>query len=254
MATSSSSSSSSPLLPFPPPADLPTDRFAVARSGPDDVPQLWDAYHAAFGATKGCHWWAPSTETMRRWSDGRFRARFQDPTDQHFQITDLASGGGGGRVAAFARWRIPDRLRHRMAPGVRLYSREESGLPPADDAAAVMPPPDGAHAESYYAFFEGITAAEVKWDAAHKLNLSLLCTHPFYQGQGLAAALLKPMLAIADEEGVACYLDALENATTFYEKLGFKKVDELVFDRTAAGHEGTLRIDIMIREPRTTAI
>ena len=49
-------------------------------------------------------------------------------------------------------------------------------------------------------------------------------------------------------------VDALENATPFYEKLGFKKVDELIFDRTAAGHEGTLRIDIMIREPRATAV
>ena len=48
-------------------------------------------------------------------------------------------------------------------------------------------------------------------------------------------------------------MEALENATPFYEKLGFKKVDELVFDRTAAGHEGTLRIDVMIREPRATA-
>lgn len=84
-------------------------------------------------------------------------------------------------------------------------------------------------------------------------DLSLLCVHPSYQGRGLSTALLKPLLDLADQHGVTAYLEALENATPVYKKLGFEKVDEIVYDESKTGHEGVRRIDIMLRAPRTTS-
>ena len=81
------------------------------------------------------------------------------------------------------------------------------------------------------------------------LDLSILCVHPSYQGRGLSTALLKPMLDLADQLGVTACLEALENATPVYEKLGFKRVEEIVYDKSKTGHEGVRRIDIMLREP-----
>lgn len=85
------------------------------------------------------------------------------------------------------------------------------------------------------------------------LDLSILCVHPSYQGRGLSTALLQPMLDLADQLGVTAYLEALENAVPVYEKLGFKKVDELIYDESKTGLEGVRRIDIMLREPRATS-
>jgi GNAT superfamily N-acetyltransferase len=84
---------------------------------------------------------------------------------------------------------------------------------------------------------------------ALNLDLGLICTHPKYQGQGLAAALLKPVLDIADAEGITAYVEALPNAKAVYEHYGFKTVDTHEYDLTKAGKGGTEVLTIMVREP-----
>ncbi|KAK8079832.1 hypothetical protein PG997_007650 [Apiospora hydei] len=209
-------------LPFKPLSSL-APRFTLARCTPADVPQLWDA--------------------MARWSDLRFRTRFQDPTDQQFKVVDAETG----RIAGFARWIVPAALDEILREGFRTYSAAESGLPEGVDIPEMA---NGAPAQAWRSFFEPVKASGVKWDSKHKLNLSLLCVHPSYQGRGLSTALLKPMLDLADQQGITAYLEALENATPVYEKWGFKKVDEIVYDESKTGHEGVRRIDIMLREPK----
>lgn len=81
------------------------------------------------------------------------------------------------------------------------------------------------------------------------LALQLLCTHPAYHRRGLGAALLNDVLAIADKEGITTYIEALENAVPVYKRHGFRTVDQLEFDPTKAGQEGTAVVDIMLREP-----
>lgn len=93
----------------------------------------------------------------------------------------------------------------------------------------------------------GFVISRLTW----KLALQLLCTHPAYHRRGLAAALLEDVLALADAESVTVYLDALDNAVPVYQRYGFTTVDQLEFDRTKAGLEGTAVVDIMIRRPRS---
>ncbi|KAK8128349.1 hypothetical protein PG984_009457 [Apiospora sp. TS-2023a] len=237
-------------LPFKPPATLPA-QFTIARCTPADVPQLWEVYRDACQGTRFCYFWPSSLAAMGAWSNLRFRKRFQDPTDQQFKVVDntTENGGGRGRIVAFARWMVPPALDEALREGFRTYGEVESGLPQGIEIPEMA---EGAPAEAWRSFFAPVKAATVKWDAAHKLNLSLLCVHPSYQGRGLSTALLKPLLDLADQHGVTAYLEALENATPVYEKLGFEKVDEIVYDESKTGHEGVRRVDIMLRKPITT--
>ncbi|KAK8106248.1 GNAT family acetyltransferase [Apiospora kogelbergensis] len=260
-------------LPFKPLASL-APQFTMARCTPADVPQLWDIYSAAFLGTRFCYFWPASRAAMARWSDLRFRKRFQDPTDHEFKVVD----GETGQIAGFVRWLVPEAMGPVMEEGFRTFSEAESGLAEGVDVPDMA---EGAPAHAWTNFFEPIKASGVKWDSAHKLSqsnpafskskvstwelfflygiradwksivldLTLLCVHPSYQGRGLSNALLKPMLDLADQLGVTAYLEALENATPVYEKLGFRRVDEIVYDESKTGHEGVRRIDVMLREP-----
>ena len=59
--------------------------------------------------------------------------------------------------------------------------------------------------------------------------LPLIGIDPSQQGHGLGDALLKPMLARADAEGLPCYLETVEPKNVrFYEKHEFKIITEAV--------------------------
>lgn len=68
---------------------------------------------------------------------------------------------------------------------------------------------------------------EVREEAAPPSHwyLVALGVHPDEQGQGLGRALLQPVLARADEEGVPCYLETFrERTAAFYRRDGFEVV------------------------------
>ena len=62
--------------------------------------------------------------------------------------------------------------------------------------------------------------------------LGNLGTLPAYRRQGAASALIRWPFEKADEEGVVVYLDTdeLGDAKRMYDRLGFKKVDEVCMD------------------------
>lgn len=75
--------------------------------------------------------------------------------------------------------------------------------------------------------------------------LSVLGVAPEYQRQGIGSALLQPILAQADSQGLPCYLDTfVERNLQFYGKQGFEVVTTI--DLPISG----LRYWIMKREPR----
>lgn len=80
-------------------------------------------------------------------------------------------------------------------------------------------------------------------------GLSLICTDPKYHRRGAAKALLLPMLAISDAEGLQVYLEGTPTGKPIYEALGFREVDTLDFD---LGELGTYTLSIMIREPKVS--
>ncbi len=75
--------------------------------------------------------------------------------------------------------------------------------------------------------------------------LWLLGVEPSQQRRGIGAALLRPVLARADAEGMLCYLETQnERNVGFYRKQGF----QIVSDGEVPGHE--LRVWVMVRKPR----
>jgi ribosomal protein S18 acetylase RimI-like enzyme len=57
--------------------------------------------------------------------------------------------------------------------------------------------------------------------------LTMLATDPLYQGRGIGKALVEPMLARADETGVATYLETQkESNLAYYQRFGFEIVDK----------------------------
>ncbi|KAF8185552.1 acyl-CoA N-acyltransferase [Mycena galopus ATCC 62051] len=233
-------------LPFARAASL-APLFTISRCTPNDVPQLVECYLDAFAETTFTWFWPP-TESMRTWLLRRFVRRFEDPTDQEFKIVENTSS----QVVAFARWGVPSGMKG-VAEGFRTYELAESLTGREAQSYGKQDMPEGANEEVFHEFFAGIKHMQAKWDAESKLDLGLVCTHPKYQGQGLAAALIKPVLDIADAEGITAYVEALPNAKAVYEHYGFKTVDTQEYDLTKAGREGQEVLSIMVREPKKSS-
>ncbi|MBM4432539.1 MAG: GNAT family N-acetyltransferase [Chloroflexi bacterium] len=86
-----------------------------------------------------------------------------------------------------------------------------------------------------------------KFAPKHYWYLSSIGIAPEFQGKGYGGALLKPMFARFDKEGLSCYLEAQKKKNIdIYLHYGFKVVDEAVIPGTTVNHWA------MIREPATT--
>ncbi len=78
--------------------------------------------------------------------------------------------------------------------------------------------------------------------------LAAIGVEPEFQGQGVGSALMTPMLARADAEGVPCYLDThVEKNVRLYERHGFEIAEYVEL----AGHP--IPIWSMLRKPRGAA-
>ncbi|OTA88316.1 hypothetical protein M434DRAFT_80432 [Hypoxylon sp. CO27-5] len=184
-----------------------------------------------------------------------------DRSTRHFKVTDSQSGD----LVAFARWDIPEgygsAFGGAVAAGEGVRDEKQGGenftvtTAPAEAIAPhIMDHPEGARPELCQLFFNALSDMSKKQNAKAMLGLSLLCTSPKYFGKGAAKALLSPMLAIADNHGLKTYVEATPNGKPLYEKLGFRKVDELTFDlkKLTDKFEDIYKISIMVREPKST--
>ncbi|KAF9046991.1 acyl-CoA N-acyltransferase [Rhodocollybia butyracea] len=228
-------------LPFTPP--LSSSRFTLSRCTPTDVPQMVSTYLAAFSQTPFDYFWPPSLDSMRDWSTKRFLLRFADPKDQQFKLVDNETGD----LVGFIRWYVPEGMKG-LDEGFEVFKvfGDESDEIAKKHKSAL---PEGVNEELWNEFFGGMKKMNDKWDTKRMLVLGLLCTHPSYQNQGAAKALMENVLRIADNEGIRVYVESLSTATGVYKRFGFKEIDRLEFDLSKAGREGTAGIDIMIREP-----
>lgn len=106
--------------------------------------------------------------------------------------------------AAFARWTPPGR----PEPDPVLIGDEPD---PRD--------PDWRTARygAYYVFSTANTPPEPHW------YLNMLATHPDWQRRGLGVMLMREVFAIADSEGVGCYLETeTEENVAYYRRHGFE--------------------------------
>ena len=83
------------------------------------------------------------------------------------------------------------------------------------------------------------------------LVLRALATLPQYQGKGCGSALLQWGLEKIDADGRRVFLEATPQGHSLYAKLGWKDVDEMVFDLNAYGFNGHVqKIICMMRDAR----
>ena len=72
--------------------------------------------------------------------------------------------------------------------------------------------------------------------------LQIIGVDPEFQGKGYAGKLLRPMLSRIDEEGLACYLETLdERNVLLYEHFGFRVVGKSTIPETSLTSWAMLR-------------
>lgn len=80
--------------------------------------------------------------------------------------------------------------------------------------------------------------------------MNILAVVPAYQRLGLGAALLAPVLKIADKEGRKTFIEASQAGEKLYRRLGWEETgDTISLDFTEYGAEGKVDILLMMREP-----
>ncbi|RYP25123.1 hypothetical protein DL765_000004 [Monosporascus sp. GIB2] len=238
--------------------------FALSRCEPADIPDMVDVYISAFQGGDHVYWWAP-TPKMRAWSREDFARHFADPAEAQFKVVDEATG----RLVACSRWVLPKGMRgagvrvQESGSGIGNGKEEEEGTKDRaitasegqtekkERAGDEYPDvPEGMDVELKREFFDGMARAGEKWGVSEKLELTLLCTDPAYHGRGIAAALLKQVLEIADAEGVEVFLNAVPPARPLYERMGFAVVDKVEFPLARARTGRDIVLYAMIRRPR----
>ncbi|KAI0426688.1 hypothetical protein F5Y09DRAFT_56494 [Xylaria sp. FL1042] len=253
-------------LPFARPFRLPPG-FTMSRCTSADVQGMTEVCNHnmdAFSNSEYTYWWGP-IKAMRSWQEERIRRRFGDAGTQQFKVVDDTNG----TIVAWAKWDPPPRM-----VGLReeFVVYNEAGRPTstssldaagkdgdggrdkeADDKTSrktyAQGPPAGSNVALFQEFFYGLLSMEKKYQAHEKLVLTHLCTRPSYYSRGIGSALLGSVLDLADREGLAAYLEATRVGVSLYQKLGFKTVETLKFERTGAGN-APATLHVMVREPR----
>jgi ribosomal protein S18 acetylase RimI-like enzyme len=196
----------------------------VRRAEPADFPRLADTFAAAFNDDPAWSWLLP-------WADREQRLHFFFETElahlvperRQIWTTDdcsaVASWGPPGL------WSVPVPTVLRFAPRMlRVFGRR---LPLG---------------------LRYLMRVEHKHPRTQHWYLEILATQPARQGQGLGSALLRPMLALCDRDGIGAYLESSsERSQALYERHGFGVVE--VFAMPGGGPD----IRLMWRDPARQA-
>jgi ribosomal protein S18 acetylase RimI-like enzyme len=193
----------------------------VRKAEPADFPRLAGTFAAAFADDPAWSWLVPHADREQR-----LRLFFETELDhlvperRQIWTTDdcsaVASWGPPGL------WSVPVSTVLRFAPQMlRIFGRRmHLGL-------RYLMRVERAHPRTEHWYLE------------------ILGTEPRRQGQGLGSALLRPMLALCDRDGIGAYLESSsERSQALYERHGFQVVE--TFDMPGGGPP----IRRMWREPR----
>jgi ribosomal protein S18 acetylase RimI-like enzyme len=177
-----------------------------------------------------------ATTATRAFADDPLLRWFFPDDDEYFELSPLLTAYLCRRwQATESQWCTDD--------GVALAGWVPPGRPEVD---VERPPIE--HSEHRLAKFEALrvafaehTPAEPHW------YLNMLATHPDWQRQGLGAALMTQAFAIADEQGLPCYLETeTADNVAYYRHHGFEVRSEWDL---ATAHERGPHLWGMLRVP-----
>lgn len=195
---------------------------SVRRGEPRDRPRALATLSGAFAEDPLLRWVFPDDAAWPERAAGFFG----------FLFDSRVSGGGEVRVTddvtAVSLWSPPG--------GNRLAPAERASLWEA--AAAEFSVGERERFDRFAHAVRRLEPEEPHW------YLGVLGTHPAWQGQGLGALVVRPVLDEADAHGFpTCLETAAERNLGFYRRLGFTVHAELVVPG------GGPRLWVLVREP-----
>lgn len=169
-----------------------------------DAPRLAQTLAAAFADDPAVSWVLPPRVSRRH---ERLLGLFGLELPRSTRLGGTWSGGDGAAAAIWyppGQWRLPPReLAAEVSPAAKVFG---AGLPKALRVLAAM---ERGH------------PSEPHW------YLYYLGVEPGRQGEGLGAALLRPVLDRCDDDGVGAYLEATtERNRALYQRHGFELMAE----------------------------
>jgi GNAT superfamily N-acetyltransferase len=183
---------------------VPTAVQEVRKATLDDVPKLALALARAFDEDPPMQWFLPDerrrVELARLMFDVMLR-RLHLVRDECWTTEDVV---GGALWVPPGRWRLGFFSQMRLLPSmIRVFGR---GLGRAQRGLAVM---DSGHPRVRHYYLDSLGVA------------------PEWQGRGLGSALMQPVLARCDREGVPAYLNAgSPRSRNLYLRHGFHVTEE----------------------------
>lgn len=179
----------------------------VRKASATDAPALAAALGRAFDDDPVFRWMFPTERARRRWARRFFAIRLRQLLPQ--EAVYAVDGVGAAAWAQPERWDLGWRGVVDMAPLMVGLGRR--GL--------------------------WATIGNARFESAHRelpphWYLAVLGVDPPYQGSGIGTALLAPVLAECDRDGIGAYLEtATERDVAFYSRFGFRVTGELSFPR-----------------------
>jgi ribosomal protein S18 acetylase RimI-like enzyme len=178
--------------------------LGVRRATSADLHELAGVLARAFFDDPVIMWMLPGEGRRRRMSELAYRTFLKRIYLPNNEVYTDSERRGAALWSPPGRWRIPLRAQLRMSPQlVRIFGTR---LPK---------------------IVRGLNQIEhVHPDAVPHWHLGILGTDPASQGHGVGSAVMAPILARCDAEGVPAYLESSKHANiAFYRRHGFEVTD-----------------------------
>ncbi|HET7720573.1 MAG TPA: GNAT family N-acetyltransferase [Acidimicrobiales bacterium] len=193
---------------------MPTVRPATT----DDVPLLARIMAEGFYADPVMTWALPDDATRLGKLTRMFTGLAQDslPPRGHVYLAD---------AAAISLWRDPTFDHEAEAAAAAEREAAEQEAAEQGDEEPLFTADEAARFDNLTSAMRDVHPHEPHW------YLNVLSTLPSHQSQGLGAAAIQPVLALADAAGMPCYLESTNPRNrTLYRREGFDDLRPVPFD------------------------